>query len=126
MDDPSYKNSGVKESQESPRHQGSRETKVKPKNAEGNLSKVYSSVDSKGNEKESVTLPPIAASRNEGVQRIHSPTNAIINGGAMDMASPESVTEVQPVIEKNKKSEFEATGTSLIGAVGKSGWPVTS
>jgi hypothetical protein len=44
----------------------------------------------------------------------------------MDMLSPESVTEVQPVIEKNKKSEFEATGTSLIGAVGKAGWPVTS
>jgi hypothetical protein len=89
---------------------------------------VFSSVDSKGAERSSVTLPPIGGSRNmEGVQRIHSPTNAIVNNGeAMDMLSPESVTEVQPVIEKNKKSEFEATGTSLIGAVGKAGWPVTS
>ena len=125
MNDSKSKGSGLKDSQgHSPRLPGSvQATKVKHKNNEGN-SKVFSSVESNAKmEKNSVTLPPIQGSRNMPFEKMHS-----LNGGSPEPAesriqgeSGEDEVVLAPVADKGKKSEFEATGTSII----KSNLPVT-
>ena len=121
MNDSKSKGSGRRDSQGvSPRNSGTiQATKVKHKNTEGN-SKVFSSIDSGGRQKNSVILPPIQGSRNIQVQSIHS-----LGGGSPDAvekaASRGDEVVMAPVIDKGKKSEFEATGTSV-----KNNLPVTN